>query len=274
MGPNSNWSTCQVACWLVAGAIGLVVFLLTLGEVTFLAALMVGGALAFFLGLVLTRLFCAAEAAGHPAGLSGGAVTTPEEAAAVAAARADPAAEEGQDASTEDADTASGAEPEAPEGDGGAAETVSGDTAVKPGTILAGEQDLASRKGEWRYQASSGAGSALAGATPDYDQNGVREDTEEGRRPEALDGPRGDKADNLKEIRGIGPKLEQMLNEMGFYHFDQIAGWSADEEAWVNASLKGFRGRVTRDNWIDQAKILAAGGETEFSKRVEDGGVY
>ena len=65
-----------------------------------------------------------------------------------------------------------------------------------------------------------------------------------------------------------------MLNEMGFYHFDQIAGWSADEVAWVNANLKGFKGRVTRDNWIDQARILAAGGDTEFSKRVDKGDVY
>jgi predicted flap endonuclease-1-like 5' DNA nuclease len=44
--------------------------------------------------------------------------------------------------------------------------------------------------------------------------------------------------------------------------------------AWVDANLQGFKGRVTRDNWIAQAKILASGGETEFSKRVEDGDVY
>ena len=61
---------------------------------------------------------------------------------------------------------------------------------------------------------------------------------------------------------------------MGFYHFDQIAAWSDDEVAWVNANLKGFKGRVSRDNWVEQAKILAAGGETEFSKRVDKGEVY
>ncbi len=65
-----------------------------------------------------------------------------------------------------------------------------------------------------------------------------------------------------------------MLNDMGFYHFDQIAAWTADEVAWVNANLQGFKGRVTRDNWVEQAKILAAGGETEFSKRVDKGDVY
>jgi len=108
----------------------------------------------------------------------------------------------------------------------------------------------------------------------DYDGDGIIEGTNEGQRPEALDGPRGGTADNLKEIKGIGPKLEKLCNSLGFYHFDQIAGWSADEVAWVNANLQGFKGRVTRDTWVEQAKILAAGGETEFSKRVDKGGVY
>jgi len=95
-----------------------------------------------------------------------------------------------------------------------------------------------------------------------------------GTQPEALAKPRGGKADDLKQIKGVGPKLEKLCNAMGFYHFDQIAGWSADEIAWVDANLKGFKGRVTRDNWAAQAKTLAAGGETEFSKRVAKGGVY
>ena len=102
----------------------------------------------------------------------------------------------------------------------------------------------------------------------------MKEGTGEGTKPAALDGPRDGKADNLKEIKGIGPKLEALCNDMGFYHFDQIANWTPDEVAWVNANLVGFKGRVSRDNWIDQAKVLAAGGETEFSKRVEDGDVY
>ena len=109
---------------------------------------------------------------------------------------------------------------------------------------------------------------------PDYDGDGKLEGTDEGTRPEKLSGPRGGKADDLKQIKGVGPKLQQQLNEMGFYHFDQIAGWSADEVAWVDANLKGFKGRVSRDNWIEQAKTLAAGGTTEFSKRVKDGDVY
>ena len=96
----------------------------------------------------------------------------------------------------------------------------------------------------------------------------------EGAKPEGLSAPRDGKPDDLKQIKGVGPKLETMLNEMGFYHFDQIAGWGPAEVAWVDENLQGFKGRVTRDDWVAQAKTLASGGETAFSKRVEDGDVY
>ncbi len=96
----------------------------------------------------------------------------------------------------------------------------------------------------------------------------------EATRPAALTAARGGKADDLKQIKGVGPKMETLLNSLGFYHFDQIAAWSAAEVAWVDANLEGFKGRVTRDDWVAQAKTLAAGGETAFSKRVEDGEVY
>ncbi|MEM1273199.1 MAG: NADH:ubiquinone oxidoreductase [Pseudomonadota bacterium] len=98
--------------------------------------------------------------------------------------------------------------------------------------------------------------------------------TAEGTKPQALDGPRGGTADDLKRIKGVGPKLEQLCFELGFYHFDQIAEWTPDEVAWVDQNLKGFKGRVTRDDWVEQAKLLAAGGETEFSKKVDEGDVY
>ena len=97
---------------------------------------------------------------------------------------------------------------------------------------------------------------------------------QEGTRPEALDGPRDGKADDLKLIKGIGPKLEKLCNSLGFYHFDQIANWTAEEIAWVDQNLEGFRGRVSRDNWVAQAETLSKGGETEFASRVKKGDVY
>jgi NADH-quinone oxidoreductase subunit E len=44
--------------------------------------------------------------------------------------------------------------------------------------------------------------------------------------------------------------------------------------AWVDQNLEGFKGRVTRDTWVDQARLLASGAETEFSKKVDKGDVY
>lgn len=94
------------------------------------------------------------------------------------------------------------------------------------------------------------------------------------RRPAGLAAARAGSADDLKRIKGIGPKLELLCHSLGFYHFDQIAGWTADEIAWVDDNLEGFKGRVTRDDWVAQARILAAGGSTEFASRVDQGEVY
>ena len=95
-----------------------------------------------------------------------------------------------------------------------------------------------------------------------------------GTKPVTLDAPKGGTPDDLKKIKGVGPKMEAMLHGMGFYHFDQVANWTAAEVAWVDENLEGFKGRVSRDGWVAQAKVLGAGGETEFSKRVDGGNVY
>ncbi|MDX5382148.1 MAG: NADH-quinone oxidoreductase subunit E [Rhodobacterales bacterium] len=95
----------------------------------------------------------------------------------------------------------------------------------------------------------------------------------EGIKPKTMKAPRKAGADDLKLIKGVGPKLEALLHSMGFFHFDQIAKWSSEEVAWVDQNLEGFKGRVTRDDWVAQAAILADGGETEFSNRAKKGEV-
>ena len=76
------------------------------------------------------------------------------------------------------------------------------------------------------------------------------------KEPTTLSAPREGGADDLKKISGVGPKLEGVLNELGFWHFDQIAAWTADEIAWVDSRLK-FKGRIERDDWMKQAAALA-----------------
>ena len=95
----------------------------------------------------------------------------------------------------------------------------------------------------------------------------------EATKPWGLAGPIGGKADNLTRIKGIGSKINQILNEMGIYHFSQIAAWTEKEIEEVDEKLK-FKGRIVREKWVEQAKVLAEGGETEFSKKVDKGGVY
>jgi NADH-quinone oxidoreductase subunit E len=79
------------------------------------------------------------------------------------------------------------------------------------------------------------------------------------QKPELLKKPRGGKGDDLKLIWGVGPKLAKMLNEMGIWHFDQIASWGKAELAWADERLEGFKGRAARDEWVQQSKKLAKG---------------
>ncbi|GHC58189.1 NADH:ubiquinone oxidoreductase [Neogemmobacter tilapiae] len=91
------------------------------------------------------------------------------------------------------------------------------------------------------------------------------------KRPPTLNAARGGLADDLKIIKGIGPKLEQMCQRMGYFHFDQIANWTEAEVAWVDENLEGFKGRVTRDRWVVQAKVIVEIGPEEFLKQVATG---
>ena len=87
--------------------------------------------------------------------------------------------------------------------------------------------------------------------------------------PARLSAPRGGVADNLKEIEGVGPAMEKLVNEMGFFHFDQIANWSEADVAWVDANMKNFKGRITRDRWVAQARIIVNEGLEAFRERAK-----
>ncbi|SIO15429.1 Predicted 5' DNA nuclease, flap endonuclease-1-like, helix-3-turn-helix (H3TH) domain [Parasphingorhabdus marina DSM 22363] len=73
--------------------------------------------------------------------------------------------------------------------------------------------------------------------------------------------------DNLRLIKGVGPKLNTLLNNLGITRFDQIAAWKEAEIAEVDQYLESFSGRITRDAWIDQAKYLAKDDIAGFEKK-------
>ncbi|MEM8845395.1 MAG: hypothetical protein AAGB35_10195 [Pseudomonadota bacterium] len=65
-----------------------------------------------------------------------------------------------------------------------------------------------------------------------------------------------DTKDNLKEIKGIGPKIEAMLNEHGITQFEHIAAWKKSDIEAISAKLGNFKDRITRDEWVKKAKKL------------------
>ena len=83
-----------------------------------------------------------------------------------------------------------------------------------------------------------------------------------GEKPtDLLSAPKGDK-DDLKKIKGVGPIIEGKLNDLGVFHFWQIAKWREAELYWIDDFLN-FRGRAVREEWIEQAKKLEAGSSSQ-----------
>jgi predicted flap endonuclease-1-like 5' DNA nuclease len=80
-------------------------------------------------------------------------------------------------------------------------------------------------------------------------------------------------ADDLLLIKGIGPKLNEVLNGLGVTRFDQIANWTAGDVDKVDDHLGAFKDRIGQEEWIPQAKLLAAGNHAEWS-RIYDNGAY
>jgi len=73
--------------------------------------------------------------------------------------------------------------------------------------------------------------------------------------------------DDLRKIKGVGPKLNTLLGTLGVSRYDQIAAWTAADIAEVDAHLGNFKGRVSRDNWTDQAAYLAKDDVAGFEKK-------
>ncbi len=119
-------------------------------------------------------------------------------------------------------------------------------TVVQPSKDLPGQADLQVRKGDWKYEKPT------AEAAPKSAAKSVASDGQ----PTLLSEARGGVADDLKKLKGVGPKLEAVLHGIGVFHFDQVAGWKKKEVAWMDDNLEGFKGRVSRDDWVKQAKAL------------------
>jgi predicted flap endonuclease-1-like 5' DNA nuclease len=256
MDNNQGMINCALGTWLVALLAGILaaVLLMLLGGWSFMQGAFIGAVLFGAAGLLLSVMMCRPLPAL-------GEVT----------------------ASETDEEEAPAAKAPAPAAPAAAAAPATAAAEVKPSAPLAGQEELAARKGEWKYEGD--APDAAPAKKPAAKKPAAKKPAAKeadpapaadgpGKKPETLSAAREGGPDNLKQIKGVGPKLEALLHSMGFYHFDQIGSWGADEIAWVDQNLEGFKGRVSRDEWVAQAKILADGGTTAFSSKVKKGGVY
>jgi predicted flap endonuclease-1-like 5' DNA nuclease len=114
---------------------------------------------------------------------------------------------------------------------------------------------------------------------PRSDLSGLRSVRSEALRPDAsaAEGLRStggsrplSQIDDLKRVRGVGVLIEKKLNSLGITTYEQIANWTNADIDRVSQILD-FKGRIERESWVEQARILASGGHTEFSRRVDRG---
>lgn len=73
--------------------------------------------------------------------------------------------------------------------------------------------------------------------------------------------------DNIELLKGVGPKLAVQLKSLGVTSLQQVASWGAADITEIDSKLGVFAGRPARDNWVDQAKLLAAGDIAGFEKK-------
>ncbi|MEL7197689.1 MAG: helix-hairpin-helix domain-containing protein [Pseudomonadota bacterium] len=85
--------------------------------------------------------------------------------------------------------------------------------------------------------------------------------------PTPTPAPKTAALDDLTTIKGVGPKLANMLKDQGITTFAQIAAWSDSDIERVDSMLGRFQGRITRDHWVEQAKLLAAGDKAGFAAK-------
>lgn len=79
--------------------------------------------------------------------------------------------------------------------------------------------------------------------------------------------PLSDEGDDLTRIKGLGPKISTALRALGVTRYAEIAAWTDEDVARIDAQLGAFAGRATRDNWIEQAKLLAGGDTAAYEAK-------
>jgi predicted flap endonuclease-1-like 5' DNA nuclease len=79
--------------------------------------------------------------------------------------------------------------------------------------------------------------------------------------------PDAETGGDLARLKGVGPKLIAQLRALGITELSQVAAWSEEDLDRIDAQLGRFQGRIRRDNWVEQARLLSAGDEAGYAAR-------
>ncbi|WP_377506734.1 hypothetical protein [Octadecabacter sp. R77987] len=292
----STNNSCKTWCWVIGAILGLLAFFWANGQWPFIVALLIGIIVGVGLAWLLATFFCKGSAVSTSAGAGTAGASAPS-ATPPTAAPTKPAALATGGAATTSATTAMPSVPATPKADAKpkAAAKPATAKAAKPAAKPAAKASKpaaktakpaakaakpaakaakpAAAKGAKPAAKPAAAKAAKPAAAKPAAAKPARKPVAADGKPETLTKARAGGADDLKMLKGVGPGLEKTLNELGFYHFDQVASWRKQEVEWVDSRLK-FKGRIERDEWIKQAKTLAKGGKTAFSEKAKKEGTY
>lgn len=257
---------CRGKGWAGGAFAGLlvVVFLLTISHYSFMAALFLGLITFGLFGSFLVWAFCG----GHDDLAPMSAVLPPAAPVAARLPQTEPVKPAPTPASPATAAAQPAVDPAKPQTDKAPTPAATSDAAPAPKarkTAATEASAVETAKSATATPAKAAASKPATKAT----KRAPSAKAESGKKPRAMKAPRKGVADDLKVIEGIGPVLERLCNELGIYHFDQIAKWGAAEVEWMDGNLKGFRGRVTRDKWVAQAKLIGEEGINAFLIRAK-----
>ncbi|MBD3786269.1 MAG: endonuclease [Sphingomonadales bacterium] len=257
---------CRQKAWAVGAGAGLVValFVMSVGHQGVMAGLFLGVITFLLLGGFLVWAFCTGSDIGlaPPKARAPVAVPAPVPVAKPVVALA----EEAKPAAPVAAPVVA---PAAPEASAAPAAVMSAPLAAEPAPEApATAQKPAKAKAEKPAKPKKAEAVAEKAAAAKPAKEPKAKKPKDGK-PKGLKAPRKGGADDLKLIEGIGPKLEEKLNDWGIYHFDQIATWGEAEVAYADANVPRFKGRCSRDRWVAQAKIIVDEGLERFLERAK-----
>ena len=270
--------TCATWCWIIAAVVGAVVALVLWGKPhwNLVPSAFVGLLIFIIGGALLSWLLCkpqaqssafSAAASNTTASsvMAGGAVAAAATVAAVAPSASSSSASAAKPAAAKKtpAKEAVTAKP---------ASSAVGSDAKNKAAVKVPAKKVAAKTTKTAAKATGAKGKAAAPSKASTAKAKAAAAPKAEAKPATLTAARAGGADDLKQLKGVGPALEKTLNNLGFYHFDQVAAWKKKDVSWVDSNLR-FKGRIERDGWIAQAKILAKGGTTDFSSKVKKGGV-